>query len=102
MTNEDALFFLTRFRTKGINEHLYEALGVAIEALLKKPKWTLCKDKLPGSVDVLCRDIRGDICIATPYEDEDSNTGYSAENELMFMIDCIEWMPLPETYRGEE
>ncbi len=33
MTKEDALFFLGRFRTKGINEKLYDALGVAIEAL---------------------------------------------------------------------
>lgn len=33
MTKEDALFFLVRFRTEGINEKLYDALGVAIEAL---------------------------------------------------------------------
>ena len=33
MTKEDALFFLGRFRTKGINEKLYDTLGVAIEAL---------------------------------------------------------------------
>ena len=33
MTKEDALFFLGRFRTKGINEKLYDALGVVIEAL---------------------------------------------------------------------
>lgn len=38
MTNEDALFFLGRFRTTGINEHLYEALGVAIKALSKQVK----------------------------------------------------------------
>lgn len=67
-----------------------------------KPQWVLCKDKLPGSVDVLCRDIHGDICIASPYEDEDSNTGYSAGSDLTYMIDCIEWMPLPEPYRGEK
>ena len=37
MTKEDALFFLARFRTKGINEKLYDALGVAIEALNAQP-----------------------------------------------------------------
>ena len=38
MTKEDALFFLRRFRTKGINEKLYDALGVAIEALNAQPE----------------------------------------------------------------
>ena len=44
MTNEDALFFLTRFRTTGINEHLYEALGVAIKALSIQSEIVRCKD----------------------------------------------------------
>ncbi len=39
MTKEDALFFLMRFRRNGINEQLYDALGVAIEALkAQEPK----------------------------------------------------------------
>ena len=33
MTREDALFFLNRFRRRGINEKLFDALGVAMEAL---------------------------------------------------------------------
>lgn len=43
MTNEDALFFLTHFRTTGINEHLYEALGVAISAF-KQPEIIYCRE----------------------------------------------------------
>lgn len=43
MTKEDALFFLGRFRTKRINEKLYDALGVAIEALAQ-PEIVRCKD----------------------------------------------------------
>ena len=33
MTREDAVFFIARFRTKRINENLYEALGVALEEM---------------------------------------------------------------------
>ena len=43
MTKEDVLFFLGRFRTKRINEKLYDALGVAIEALAQ-PEIVRCKD----------------------------------------------------------
>lgn len=47
MTKEDALFFLGRFRTKGINEKLYDALGVAIEAL--------SSSEIPNSSDTIYR-----------------------------------------------
>lgn len=56
MTNEDALFFLTRFRTRGINEHLYEALGVAIKALSIQSEIVRCKDCKYWRDDHTCRE----------------------------------------------
>ena len=57
MTKEDVLFFLGRFRTKRINEKLYDALGVAIKAL-KQPEIIRCEDckyyKTTGNFKTYC------------------------------------------------
>ena len=54
MTREDALFFLNRFRRRGINEKLFDALGVAMEALEnERPKgcWILSKSQNKEDTD---------------------------------------------------
>lgn len=62
-------------------------------------KWILCSERLPEKYsDVLCCDTYGEYIIGMPYEDEESNTGFSVENDSVYMIDCIAWMPLPEPY----
>lgn len=62
-------------------------------------RWIPCSKRLPEAVDVLCCDIRGEICIAYPYADRNSDTGYSAESDSVYMRGCIAWMPLPEPYK---
>ena len=60
-------------------------------------KWISCSERLPDE-EVLCCDTRGEMIIGYPYPDEESNTGFSANSDDVFMIDCAAWMPLPEPY----
>ena len=62
-----------------------------------RPQWIPCSERLP-EVTVLCCDTRGEMIIGYPYQDEESNTGYSAVLDDIVMIDCTAWMPLPEPY----
>ena len=62
-----------------------------------RPQWMPCSERLPDE-KVLCCDTRGEMIIGYPYQDEESNTGYSAVLDDIVMIDCIAWMPLPEPY----
>ena len=67
--------------------------------------WIPCSERLPGERDpyeVLCCDVRGEQIIAHIYESDESNTGYSAESDDTFMVDCIAWMPLPEPWKGAD
>lgn len=66
--------------------------------------WIPCTpDTMPEEhSEVLCCDAYGEQIIGMPYVDDDSNTGYSAESEAMYMVDCIAWQPLPEPYQPEE
>lgn len=69
-----------------------------------EPHWIPCTpETMPKEhSDVLCCDAYGEQIIGMPYADDDSNTGYSAESEAMYMVDCIAWQPLPEPYQPEE
>ena len=69
-----------------------------------EPHWIPCTpETMPKEhSDVLCCDAYGEQIIGMPYVDDDSNTGYSAESEAMYMVDCIAWQPLPEPYQPEE
>lgn len=62
-----------------------------------RPQWIPCSNRLPDE-EVLCCDTRGEMIIGYPYQDEESNTGYSAVLDDIVMIDCTAWMPLPEPY----
>ena len=63
-----------------------------------RPQWIPCSERLPEE-EVLCCDTRGEMIIGYPYQDEESNTGYSAVLDDIVMIDCTACMPLPEPYR---
>ena len=63
-----------------------------------KPHWIPCSERLPEA-EVLCCDIRGEMIIGYPYQDNESETGYSAVFDDVYMIDCIAWMPLPKAYK---
>ena len=63
-------------------------------------RWIPVSERLPDE-EVLCCDTRGEMIIGYPYQDEESNTGYSAVLDDTVMIDCTAWMPLPEPYLEE-
>lgn len=69
----------------------------ALPSSPSRPQWIPCSERLP-EVTVLCCDTRGEMIIGYPYQDEESNTGYSAVLDDIVMIDCTAWMPLPEPY----
>ena len=65
-------------------------------------EWIPVSERLPSDnepCEVLCCDIRGEIMIGYPFMDDESVSGYSAENEGCFMYECIAWKPLPEPYK---
>jgi len=103
MTN--AIKLIQSIEEDGFNvtaEHL-EALDLAIKALEERPqgKWIPVSERLPSDdepYEVLCCDNHGEIMIGHPFSDEESECGYSAENEGCFMYECIAWQPLPKPY----
>ncbi len=63
-------------------------------------RWIPCEEQLPEK-EVLCCDVRGEMIIGYPYKDIESNTGFSAVLDDVYLIDCIAWMPLPEPWKGD-
>lgn len=63
--------------------------------------WIPCSKELPEQYSVLCCDKYGEMMVAHPFEDEESNNGFSAESEECYMFECVAWMPLPEPYKGD-
>ena len=80
------------------------AYDLAIKALEEKEadRWIPVSERLPDEYEVLCCDNRKNIMIGHPFSDEDSECGYSAENEGCFMYECIAWKPLPEPYKEND
>lgn len=77
-----------------------KAITTRIKALPSAQQWIPCSERLPET-EVLCCDDRGEMFIGYLYTDKWSNTGYSAENNNCYLIDCIAWMPLPQPWKGE-
>ena len=101
MTNAEAIEILRANYPDACFEQLREAVDKALKALKESQRtgrWIPCSERLPEA-EVLCCDIRGEMIIGYPYQDDESNTGYSAVSDDVYMIDCIAWMPLPEPYR---
>lgn len=64
--------------------------------------WIPCSERLPEKYgEYLCCDNCGNVIIAMPFENRDSDTRYCAESDNCYMWSCTAWMPLPEPYKGE-
>ncbi len=58
--------------------------------------WIQCdKDNLPDK-EVLCCDQCGEMILGYVFEDETSETGFSAENGNVYMYGCTKWMEKPK------
>ena len=70
--------------------------------ILQGSQWIPCTERLPEiSDEVLCCDKYGEYLIGHLYEDNTSDTGYSANDyEGCWVSGCVAWMPLPE-WEGE-
>lgn len=69
-------------------------------------EWIPCSERLPDmdngdAYEVLCCDDVGYILVAHPFASDDSDSGYSAENDGCYLYNCTAWMPLPEPYMKE-
>ena len=78
-----------------------ESIWAVKEMPSAQPQWISCSEKLPKT-EVLCCDKYGEMIIAYVYEDNTSDTGFSAESETQCMYNCVAWMPLPEPWKEEE
>ena len=66
-----------------------------------REQWIPCSKGLPDHEALFCDD-RGEMIIGYGFEDEDSDTGYGAEAEGVYLYNAVAWMELPEPYKGEE
>lgn len=58
--------------------------------------WIKCdKDNLPDK-EVLCCDQCGEMILGYVSEDEESRTGFCAENDNVCMYNCVKWMEKPK------
>lgn len=58
--------------------------------------WIKCdKDNLPDK-EVLCCDQCGEMILGYVSEDKTSNTGFCAENDNVYMYNCVKWMEKPK------
>ena len=72
-----------------------------LEAKVRKENgggWIPIAEPIPDK-EVLCCNQRQDMLIGYLFEDEESYTGYSAEGDNCYLMDCVAWMPLPEPYK---
>lgn len=58
--------------------------------------WIPCdEDNLPDK-EVLCCDQRGEMILGYVSEDKTSDTGFCAENDNVYMYNCVKWMEKPK------
>jgi len=58
--------------------------------------WIECdKDNLPDK-EVLCCDQCGEMILGYVSEDKTSDTGFCAENDNVYMYNCVKWMERPK------
>lgn len=58
--------------------------------------WIPCdKDNLPDK-EVLCCDQCGEMILGYVSEDKTSDTGFCAENDNVYMYNCVKWMEKPK------
>ncbi len=76
-------------------------IEVVVNSVPSANQWIPCSERLPKT-EVLCCDKYGEMIIAYVYEDNTSDTGFSAESETQCMYNCVAWQPLPEPWKGGE
>lgn len=58
--------------------------------------WIPCNvENLPDE-EVLCCDNHGEMILGYVFEDETSDTGFSAESDNEYMYGCVKWMEKPK------
>ena len=58
--------------------------------------WVPCNlENLPDK-EVLCCDNHGEMILGYVFEDETSDTGFSAESDHEYMYSCVKWMEKPK------
>ena len=78
-----------------------EALSAKLEDMERSAEdcgggWIKCdKDNLPDK-EVLCCDQCGEMILGYVSEDKTSNTGFCAENDNVYMYNCVKWMEKPK------
>lgn len=75
-----------------------KAICIVKQVAEKESGWVNCKDRLPEQESLICN-TRKDIMIGYAFEDNASETNFSAENDFEHMYDVIAWRPLPEPYK---
>lgn len=96
---QDAIDALSEDVMGGLN---YRRILQSLPSAEPKTRWIPVNKRLPEEFYVLCCDNHGEMIIANPFKCNDSDTGFSAENDECYMYNCIAWMPLPESYKGGE
>ena len=114
MTNKEAIMILESVQPSCekysySESEIYEAIDMAISALVAEPQWIPCSERLPEDEYVLISKkptkILGDkwsVAIAIRTADprsgkinwRDSGFGVIQDDKV------LAWMPLPESYRG--
>lgn len=79
---------------------IIESLSAKLEDMERSAEdcggWIPCdKDNLPDK-EVLCCDQCGEMILGYVSEDEESRTGFCAENDNVYMYNCIKWMEKPK------
>lgn len=64
-------------------------------AEVEKPKWISVSERLP-ECECLATGFQSEMIIGYIRDNEESETGYIAENECEILYDVTHWMPLPE------
>lgn len=58
--------------------------------------WILCNAENLPDEEVLCCDNHGEVILGYVFEDETSDTGFSAESDHEYMYGCVKWMEKPK------
>ena len=62
--------------------------------------WISVYDGLPQKYgDYLCRDKQNNLLVGYPINNSISYTGYAVETDNGIIYDCVDWQPLPHSYK---
>lgn len=99
MIDEEKLLTALQVMKIAGTDMTFDNLKIIIDGQPKVGEWIpCCEDSLPDE-EVLCCDRYGEQMIGMVFEDEASDSGFSAESNECYMYDCVAWMSLPERYK---